>query len=267
MLHRLPERIRSYWLWWVVGLAALGAFLAWPGSLAVKARLALRGLCAQTPSHSFVFDGLLLPFDARMTGIYGGVLATLVLALLRGRALAWGTPPRRVLALLAVGMLAMAVDGFNSLFVDLALPHLYQPRNDLRLLTGFAAGIALGAALVWLLGSSVYRAGRAEPVLGSLTDLAWLWLGFGPYAAVVRSGEGLLYAPLALMLMASAWITMSILSLVVVVLALRLDARIVQPARLHLPGAAAAVIGLGIMVLLAGGRAWLEAVLGISASP
>ena len=51
-------------------------FLALPWSIEHKAHLALHGLCAQRPSHTYTFNGRLLPFDARMTGIYSGFLVT-----------------------------------------------------------------------------------------------------------------------------------------------------------------------------------------------
>ena len=42
------------------------AFLAAPWSLEHKAHAALHGLCAQTPSHTFLMGGRPLPFDARL---------------------------------------------------------------------------------------------------------------------------------------------------------------------------------------------------------
>jgi uncharacterized membrane protein len=205
----------------------------------------------------------LLPFDGRMTGIYGGTLVTIVVLSFRRRLFAFGNPPRRVVAVLALGVALMAVDGFNSLFDDLGLWHPYQPRNEFRLITGYAAGVALAVVLSWLLASSVYRVGRNEPVVGSVRDFSPMAIALVPYAALVLSGFSWLYAPLAMLLMVSAWLTMSLLVLVVVVLAFRLDERVERVARLHVPGAVAAVVGLLLMLLLASGRIWLEAAMGI----
>src|SRR5262245_31628876 len=68
---------RAYLFPLVAGLVVL-LFLAAPWSLEHKAHAALHGLCAQRPSHSFTFGSSTLPFDARMTGIYGGFLGASV---------------------------------------------------------------------------------------------------------------------------------------------------------------------------------------------
>src|SRR4051812_19374980 len=74
-------------VWLFFGLLAasvLGLAVApWP--LAAKFTAIVHGLCAQRPSHSFALGGPNLPFDARMTGIYGGALTTLAFLGARGR--------------------------------------------------------------------------------------------------------------------------------------------------------------------------------------
>jgi uncharacterized membrane protein len=263
MPHSLARSVRTFWLWYVILVAGMLAFLLAPGGFAEKSRTVLHGLCAQTPTHSFTFGGDLLPFDGRMTGIYGGSLVTLVSLLARGRLLRWGNPPLKISLTLSAFVAVMAVDGFNSLFLDLGLWHPYKPRNELRLLTGFGTGIALATVLAWLLASSVYRLGSQDAGVSSYRDLGWLWLAFVPYAALVLSGASWLYVPLSALLMLSAWITMAMLALVVVVLAFRMDARVDRPTRLHLPGAVAAIVGLALMLGLASGRMWLESTFGI----
>ena len=54
----------------------------WPFFVSVpmlehKAHAFLHGICAQRPSHSLQVGDELLPFDARMTGIYTGFLSDL----------------------------------------------------------------------------------------------------------------------------------------------------------------------------------------------
>jgi hypothetical protein len=51
----------------------------------------------------------------------------------------------------------MGVDGFNSLFLDLGLPHLYQPENLLRLLTGLGAGVAMVSFIAPVTNSLLWR--------------------------------------------------------------------------------------------------------------
>lgn len=234
-----------------------------PGGFAEKSRTLLHGLCAQTPTHSFSFGGQLLPFDGRMTGIYSGVLMTLAYLLARGRILAWGMPPWRIVILLAAFVGAMAADGFNSLFTDLGLWHPWTPGNAARLVTGYLAGIALGVVLAWLLGSAVYRVGKRQPGISGFTDIGLILIPLAPLTVALYSGAAWLYVPVSMLLMLAAWLTMSVLALAVVVLALRLDERVDRVQGLHIPGAAAAMFGLAIMLTLAFGRIWLETTLGI----
>jgi uncharacterized membrane protein len=256
--------MRSYWLWYAILLAGVVVFVSAPGGFAEKSRNVLHGLCAQTPSHSFSFGGLLLPFDGRMTGIYGGSLVTSAYLALRGRVFAWGNPPLRIVVTLAIFVVIMAVDGFNSLLLDLGLWHPYEPQNELRLITGFATGVSLAVVLAWLLGSSVYRVGRNQAGIQDFRDLGWIWLAFVPYAGLVLSGASWLYIPLSVTLMLSAWLTLALLALVIVVLLLKLDERVDRTERLHVPGAIAAIVGMAIILGLATGRMWLESHFGIT---
>lgn len=255
--------IRRFWLWYVVALAGVALFMLVPGGFAEKSRALLHGLCAQTPTHSFAFGGQLLPFDARMTGIYSGVLMTLAYLLARGRILAWGMPSWRIVVTLAVFVGAMAADGFNSLFTDLGLWHPWTPGNAARLVTGYLAGVALGVVLAWLLGSAVYRVGKRHAGIRGFADIAMILIPLVPFAVILYSEAAWLYVPISMLLVLSAWLTMSVLALAVVVLALRLDERVDRVQGLHIPGAAAAVFGLAIMLSLALGRMWLETTLGI----
>lgn len=255
--------LRTYWSWAALAVIGAGAVLFWPGGFADKARLLLHGLCAQTPSHSFSFGGLLLPFDARMTGIYGGALVTLLVLVRGGGRPRAGFPPMRIMVVLGLFVLALAADGFNSLFTDLGLPHPWQPRNELRLLTGYATGVTLAVVLAWLLASTTWRLSTREPVVGSWRPLVVAWIPFVPYALVLLAGAPWAYVPLSLLLVLSAWVVLSTLTLSMILLALRWDDRIRDAAQLHLPGTLAGLAGLGVMLLLAFGRVWLERVAGI----
>jgi len=263
MSLRIFQSVRRFWLWYLVGLLGLSFFLLMPGGFAQKSRTVLHGLCAQTPSHSFTFDGRMLPFDGRMTGIYGGVLASMIYLIARGRVMRWGAPPLRIILVLVLFVAAMGADGFNSLFTDLGIWHPWTPRNEWRLLTGYLTGIAIAVTLAWLLGSAAFRAGKREPGVASFRDIGWMLLPLAPYAFAVLSGAGWLYVPLSLMLVGSAWLTMSMLALAVVILAFRLDDRLVRIEGLHMPGVAAAALGLVVMLALAFGRVWLESAMGI----
>lgn len=247
----------------MLGMAGIAVFLLWPGGFATKARMLLHGLCAQTPSHSFTFGGLMLPFDARMTGIYGGAIFTLVILASRGRLLNSGLPPLRVMLLLGAFVAAMGADGFNSLFTDLGLWHPWESRNVLRLITGYATGVTLAVVLAWLVSSTVWRLSVPAPVVRSVGEVGLFFVPFVPYAIIVLSGAAWLYVPVSMLLMISAWTVLSLLTLSMILLALHLDDRVVQGRQLHLPGVFAGVAGLAVMLVLAFGRVWLERVTGI----
>lgn len=263
LMQTLLSSIRTYWLWYVLAFTGTALFLFWPGGFADKARLLLHGLCAQTPTHSFTFGGLMLPFDARMTGIYGGAFFTLLLLVRRGQVFRAGLPSIPIMAILALFVVALAADGFNSLFTDLGLPHPWQPRNEFRLVTGYGTGVTLAIVLSWLLSSTTWRLANRAPVVSSGQDVAVYWLPFIPYAAAVLSGFSWLYVPLSMLLMISAWIVLSLLALAMLLLTFRWDDRVRKVAHLHVPGAMAGIGGLVIMLLLAFGRVWLEQVTGI----
>lgn len=248
----------------LVVAVALGLFLVAPGSLASKAHWALRGLCAQTPSHTLRLGGQPLPFDARMTGIYGGIFMTSVFVLARRRHRCWRLPPNRVLGLLGLSVLAMAVDGTNSLARDLGFPIPYAPDNRLRLLTGLLAGVAIAAMLWYLLGTTLWRRGdpRSAPLAGvgewGLAVAAQL-----PFAAAAISGAGILYAPVALLLTITATGVIAALLLAAGLLVLGRDRMADSPADLSLPAAIAFAASLAVIGLLSAGRVALEAALGV----
>ena len=148
----------------VGGFAAivLVGFLIAPGNVAWKTHVALHGLCAQRASHSLQIGGATLPMDARMTGIYLGAAATFIWLVAARRLRATRVPAVPVLSLLASFVVALAVDGFNALLVDLRLPTIYEPSNILRLATGVLAGTSLGVVLGHLFASSMWARGDPE---------------------------------------------------------------------------------------------------------
>lgn len=249
---------------WLLVAAVAVAFVAFGGdSIASSSRAVLHGLCAQRPSHSFTVDGQVLPFDARMTGIYTGALWTWAVVALRGRLLAAAAPPRAVVAVLASAVGALAVDGFNALAVDLNAWHPYEPMNEVRFFTGFGGGVVLVTLEVWLIGGALWKIAARRPAWDSLAQLWCVAPAALATLVVIAFNAAWIYPVLAGLLLASAWVTVSGLMLVMVALGLGLDRQVTSARRLDMPLAVSAIAGLAVIVALAQLRFWLERTLGI----
>lgn len=258
---------RARWTPLVFAGGLLLAFFAAPWSLEHKAHAALHGLCAQTPSHTFLVGGTPLPFDARMTGIYGGFATAFVCLVLLGRHRAARLPSIPMMVLLAVLIGAMAVDGFNSLFRDLGRQHLYQPDNQLRLLTGIGTGLTLAVILCYLFAVTMWRRPNTSQRVIVLRDIAVLIPSQIPFVLLVVSGWGWLAEPLTVGLVIAALGVLSALGIIAIVLLKRLDYSFDNAADLHAHATSAMLLAVIVMAALASGRFLLEHVTGIQTMP
>lgn len=256
--------LRRYWLWGAVVVGCGIAFFGNPGGYTATSHTVLHGLCAQTPSHTLAFDGAALPFDSRMTGIYGGFLVTVFAIAVRGRMLNHGNPPRGVATGLGALVALMAVDGFNSLLTDLDVWHAYPPHNALRIVTGYGTGVALAVAVSWLLASSVWKLSSPRPTISSFRDCSAPAIGLVGFGLALLLRPAWLHFPLSMLLVISAWITVTMLVLVCVLLVFKLDVNIQSTQQLHVPVAMSALLAISVMLTLAAGRFWLERTLGIT---
>ncbi|MEX1158821.1 MAG: DUF2085 domain-containing protein [Thermomicrobiales bacterium] len=245
-------------------LTGLG-FLLLPGSIEGKSLAALHGLCAQQPTHSFYFGDQRLPFDARMTGIYGGFALTAIYLLARRRWRHGDLPSFAVIALLGLFVAALGVDGVNSTLRDVGVWHAYAPHNTLRLATGMLTGTAL-AVFVWMLVAQVGFAPRArvrrKPISGA-ADLTLLLATQAIAAGVILTGWSLLRVPLTFLLLLSAVTAVGGLALAFVLLLGRREARAITTADLAGPATVALLVALLLIGGLGGGRFLLEWWLGI----
>lgn len=209
--------------WLIVSLAlvyvvALAALAFWPGaSLLDRLRTLDGGICAQIPSHTLIIGGQMLPLCSRNTGIYMGFISTFLFLAATGRLRAAYLPGKWVAVVLGIAVLFMAEDGFNSLFLDLRLPHLYQPHNLLRLFSGLGTGVAMAAFIVPVANTLVWRVEDERSSFGSLRALAPLvpvlllvFLLVGEIEAPV-----LLY-PVAILSSAGVVIALSLINVVLV---------------------------------------------------
>ena len=187
----------------LAGLAAamlLVALLVPPHDLLDKADRAAFAVCHRISERTFSLSGRPLPLCARCSGVYLGALAGLVVLLLRGRGTAGMFPRPRFQVILGLFVLAWAIDGLNSYLTFFPmLPHLYQPMNSLRLLTGTLQGLVLAAILLPVFNLAAWAGVDERPVLDSWRDLAWMLAGGTVVITLVSSGWDLLLYPLALL--------------------------------------------------------------------
>ena len=219
-VSRRPPRIWDPPAWALlmfalIYLAALAALIFLPGdTLLARLRALDGGICAQLPSHSFYPAGQQLPLCARNTGIYLGFALGFLTLLVTGRVRA-ARLPRWPVALLLVGLVGfMALDGFNSLFLDLGLPHLYQPQNPLRLTSGLGAGVAMVAFITPVTNSILWRAEDARASFRSFAQLSVVAPLLLLALLAVASQVGWLLYPIALLSSAGLLLALSLVNLV-----------------------------------------------------
>ncbi len=191
---------------WIVPLAAIAMmavffFIAPPGFWG-KIDAIGYAVCHQLDERSFHVDGQRFPLCARCSGMYlGAVLGVIYLALTQPRSA--GTPPRLVIALLALFGLAFAVDGGNSYLYLMKqtsggrldfIPNLYIPNNTLRIFTGTGVGLALAVAVFLSFNQTIWKNWNDRPILGKWKDVGILTaLAIGMVLLVLTEWEFVLY--------------------------------------------------------------------------
>lgn len=183
-----------------LAILVVGAYMGLtPPGLLDKTDWVAAAVCHRIPSHSFAWAGRQLPLCARCTGTFLGALTALFgqAVFLRRRGTSFPPPP---ITILLIGFISlMGIDGLNS-YVDLmrGTPLLYEPRNELRLVTGALNGLAL-ASLLWpMVHFSLWRHPLPEPVIRNGKDLGILLLMEAGMVILVLSGWPPLLYPLAL---------------------------------------------------------------------
>ncbi|KPV53146.1 hypothetical protein SE17_11305 [Kouleothrix aurantiaca] len=254
-LRELPWR---YALFGLAGVLLLG-LLAWPGMpLEWKMYAVVHGVCAQ--AHTVDMAGLRLPLCARNTGIYSGFLVTVLFLLALGRARAAKLPPIPILATLIAFLVVMAVDGFNSMLVDLFMPHLYTPQNELRTLTGMGMGVAIAVLMFLIINLSL----RQNPDTNQRIMNGWLELGGALLLnllvlAAMYGNVALMFWPIAF----TAWLGITgilyAINVLLTALFMGYEGRVTRMIQLAKPATWALLFTLVELWSLAAARFWLEA--------
>lgn len=224
---------RRSWLIVVVGVVLVMAFYAVTDPTAVAHNHLLDGgdwmgaaLCHRLTERSFTIYGRQFPLCARCTGMYLGVFLVFTTLLLAGRA-RWGELPRLPIMLTLFGFIGiMGIDGINSYshFFPNA-PHLYEPRNWLRLVTGIGAGLAMGLLLFPVLAQTMWAGGFRRPAIGNFRELAGMVIVAGTAVLLILSNQPTLLFVLALASVAGLLLILMGINAVLLLVLLRRDGR------------------------------------------
>ena len=198
------SHIRAFPLPWLVialAIATLVTFIvATPGGLLSEMDMVGYAVCHRIKERSFVIAGRQLPLCARCTGTFIGALVGFfgqAVVLRRRRAAEFPSP--FVLAILIGFTLLWATDGLNSYMTLINAPHVYEPRNWLRLTTGALQGLTMSALVYPVLNFTLWRNPVPERTIRNLRELGILiLLQVGLIGLVLTEWDFLLY-PLALL--------------------------------------------------------------------
>lgn len=248
------------WRWFFVALFAvlLAALLFWPGApLEWKMYAVVHGVCAQ--QHNIFLGDLQFPLCARNSGIYLSFLLTTLSLYAIGRGRAGGLPPWPIVATLVLFVAIMAVDGFNSLFVDLGQPHLYPPDNFLRTLTGMGMGIAIATILHIVLVKTLRKdVDDLQPVLKNWWELLGI-MGLNLLVlAAIYGNLSFMFWPLALLAFFGITGVLYLVALLLTSLVMGYEGTVTDLRQLARPAVVAIVPTLLILGSMSWLRFWLE---------
>ncbi|MFZ0546874.1 MAG: DUF2085 domain-containing protein [Candidatus Promineifilaceae bacterium] len=183
-------------------------------------------ICHRITDHSLSIAGRQMPLCARCTGMYLGVVLSIVVLGLAGRYKWAQLPPAKVMGVLIGFIALMGIDGINSysfFFPD--FPHLYQPQNWLRLLTGMGTGLAMGVFIFPALAQTLWRDFKWQPALSGFRELFWLVVLALIVVLLVLSNQPILLYVLGVISAVGVVGILTIINTMVLLLATRRDAR------------------------------------------
>ena len=183
-------------------------------------------LCHRITERSFAVNGRQFPLCARCSGMYLGVALVVVAIALAGRLRRAGLPPWRLLLVMLGFLVIMGIDGMNSYahFFPNA-PHLYEPRNWLRLLTGMGTGVAMGLILLPALAQSLWRSPQYQPIISTGRELIQLLILAALTVFLLLSNRPTLLYVLALVSVAGLLLIVTALNTVILLVIFRRDGR------------------------------------------
>jgi uncharacterized membrane protein len=247
---KLDRRKLAFILLIILGTVMLAGWLInTPSGIFGKAGAIGYAICHRIDERSFHIGETQFPMCARDSGMFLGALLALAYQLVIGKKNG-KFPPKGIMVVLAIFLLAFAVDGTNS-FIQLLLKDgpLYQTTNFTRLITGTGVGLGIGLVLYPLFNQTVWVFYERNPVIDS-------WKKFGILISMaiildlaVLSSWNWLLAPLALLSALSVYLILAILYTTLVILVTKQDNKFLNYSQLKLPFLMGLVIALGQIVV------------------
>jgi uncharacterized membrane protein len=184
------------------------------------------GICGQIPGHSFIIGGSQLPLCARCTGTYLGVLlGFLGLAALR-RWRASGLPPNEVSASLVSFIILWGIDGLNSFLALLPkAPHLYEPHNLLRLITGTLNGLALSIIVYPIFNFVLWREADTNRVIRNWRELGYLLIPTALLVWIVQMQASFLLYPVAALSILGVLVILTLINTMIILIVTRRESK------------------------------------------
>lgn len=197
--HRLRLALFAKVLLALTAAIVLGVWLVLtPDGLLGKADAIGYAVCHRIEVRSFFITGRQTPLCARCSGMYLGMLVSLIYLARYGRRTEF--PPLRISLPLSLFFLAFGVDGLNSFLQFFPnAPELYPPENYLRLATGAGLGMLVPVFLVPVFHQTMWSVVDERPVLEKWTQVVPLLVLAALTALAVYSEISWLLYPLALL--------------------------------------------------------------------
>ncbi len=132
-------------------------------------------VCHQIPERTFSTGHMHTPLCARCTGMYIGILSALLIQILSKHK--GGYPAKKFYPIMILFILAFGIDGINSYlhFFENA-PHIYEPQNLFRLLTGSGMGIDIGLLIHPIFHQSTWKDEDPRPAVDQWKQIAAILL-------------------------------------------------------------------------------------------
>lgn len=235
-----------------------------PSTLLGKADMVGYAICHRIPERSFFLDGRQLPLCARCTGTFLGAIVGLMAMLLLRRHRACRLPPIPVLGMLVMFTALWAFDGLNSYLTFFpGAPHLYEPRNWLRLTTGMLNGLALITFVFPIFNFTLWRETTQQRVLKNVWELLALLPVVALLVLVIQAEIDILLYPLAILSSLGVVLMLTLINSLVAAVVLGREGYAQTWLQVLVPltvGVALAILQMTAMVLL---RAYLTTTLGL----